>query len=65
VVSFQPGSLDDRKLSDALYSNDHIACATRGGSDRPGLRFSPHVYNTHAEVERVLGALRKYSARGV
>jgi selenocysteine lyase/cysteine desulfurase len=65
VVSFQPGSLDVRKLSDALYSNDHIACATRGGSDRPGLRFSPHVYNTHAEVERVLGALRKYSARGV
>jgi selenocysteine lyase/cysteine desulfurase len=65
VVSFQPGSLDVRRLSEALYSNDHIACATRGGSDRPGLRFSPHFYNSHAEVERVLAALRRYSARGV
>jgi selenocysteine lyase/cysteine desulfurase len=65
VVSFQPGSLDVRKLSEALYSNEHIACATRGGQDRPGLRFSPHFYNSHAEVERVLAALAKYSARGV
>ena len=65
VVSFQPGSLDVRKLADALYENDHIACATRGGSDRPGLRFSPHVYNLHQEVDRVLAALRKYAARGV
>ena len=65
VVSFQPGSLDVRKLAEALYQNDRIACATRGGTDRPGLRFSPHFYNSHQEVERVLAALGKYSARGV
>ena len=29
-----------------------IGCATRGGQDRPGIRFSPHFYNTHAEVDR-------------
>src|SRR5207245_3363539 len=65
VVSFQPGSLDVRKLAAALYQKDRIACATRGGQDRPGLRFSPHFYNTHKEVERAIAAVKKYMATGV
>jgi isopenicillin-N epimerase len=65
VLSFQPGSLDVRKLSAALYQKDRIGCATRGGQDRPGLRFSPHFYNTHADVERTIAAVRKYMASGV
>ena len=53
MLSFQPGSLDVRKLSTALYQKDRIGCATRGGSqDRPGMRFSPHFYNTHADVDK-------------
>ena len=52
VVSFQPGNLDVRKLSTALYQKDHIGCATRGGQDRPGIRLSPHFYNTHADIDR-------------
>ena len=65
VLSFQPGSLDVRKLSAALYQKDRIACATRGGQDRPGLRFSPHFYNTHADVEKAIAAVKKYVATGV
>lgn len=65
VVTLQPGSLDVRKLSAALYQKDQIAGATRGGSDRPGLRFSPHFYNTMEEIERTVGAIRKYMAAGV
>jgi selenocysteine lyase/cysteine desulfurase len=65
VVTFQPGSLDLRKLSAALYEKDHIACATRGGRDRGGLRFSPHFYNTMAEVERVVAAVGRYMKSGV
>ncbi len=65
IVSFQPGNLDVPKLSKALYSNDRIACAPRGGADRGGLRFSPHFYNSHREVERVLAAMKKYMASGV
>jgi len=65
VLSFQPGSLDVRKLSLALYQKDRIGCATRGGQDRPGLRLSPHFYNTHAEVDRTLAAIKKYMATGV
>ena len=59
VVSFQPGSADVRKLHQELYQRDRIACATRGGSDRGGLRFSPHVYNLHEDVERALAAIRR------
>jgi isopenicillin-N epimerase len=65
VLSFQPGGLDVRKLSAALYQNDRIAGSTRGGPDRPGLRFSPHFYNTHQEVERAVAAVRGYMAKGV
>jgi selenocysteine lyase/cysteine desulfurase len=65
VLSFQPGSLDVRKLSQALYQKEKIGCATRGGQDRPGLRFSPHFYNTMADVDRTVAAVRKYIAAGV
>jgi isopenicillin-N epimerase len=65
VVSFQPGSLDVSKLSAALYRNDHIGCATRGGADRPGIRFSPHIYNTMAEVDRSVAAIAKYMRQGI
>jgi isopenicillin-N epimerase len=65
VVSFQPGSLSVPKLSAALYERDKIACATRGGTDRGGLRFSPHFYNTPAEIDRTLAAISRYMKTGV
>ena len=65
VLSFQPGNLDVRKLSAALYQKDRIGCATRGGQDRAGLRFSPHFYNTHADVDKAIAAVKKYMASGV
>jgi len=60
VVSFQPGGADPRRLADALYQADRIACATRGGDDRPGLRFSPHFYNLQSEIDRTVEAVAKY-----
>jgi len=65
VVSFQPGSLDVPKLAAALYEKDRIAGAPRPGTDRGGLRFSPHFYNLHAEVERALAAIQRYMKTGV
>ena len=65
VVSFLPGNLDVRRLSAALYENDRIGCATRGGQDRGGLRFSPHFYNLQSEVERGVAAVKRYMAQGV
>lgn len=65
VVTFQPGGLDVKKLSDVLYEKDRIAGATRTGSDRPGLRLSPHFYNSHKEVERALAAVKRCMASGL
>jgi isopenicillin-N epimerase len=65
VVSFQPGNLDPRKLHQALYERDRIVCATRGGADRPGLRFSPHFYNLQADIDRTLEAVRGYVKKGL
>lgn len=65
IVSFQPGSLDPRKLTFALYEKDRIVCATRSGDDRPGIRISPHLYNSHAEVDRAVAAVKRFLATGV
>jgi len=65
IVSFQPGSLDVARLSTALYEKDRIAGAPRTGADRGGLRFSPHFYNLHSEVDRALEAIQRYMKSGV
>jgi selenocysteine lyase/cysteine desulfurase len=65
IVVFQPGSLDPRKLSAALTEKDRIVVTARGGADRPGLRLSPHFYNTMDEMDRAVGAIKKYLASGV
>lgn len=65
VVTLRPGTLDPRKLASALYDNHRIASAARAGADRPGIRLSPHLYNTMAEMESVVVAIRRYLASGV
>ena len=65
IVSLLPGTLDADKLATALYENDKVAVATRGGRDRPGIRISPHLYNSPAEVDRLLGALSRYLKSGL
>jgi len=65
IVSFQAGSLNASKLATALYENDRIAISTRGGQDRGGIRVSPHLYNSPAEIDRLLAAVRKYVASGL
>jgi isopenicillin-N epimerase len=64
VVSFLPGSLDARKLAQTLYEKDKIGITTRGGDDRPGLRVSPHFFNTPEEVDRLVAALAGYMRAG-
>ncbi|MEX2273361.1 MAG: aminotransferase class V-fold PLP-dependent enzyme, partial [Vicinamibacterales bacterium] len=58
IVIFQPGSADPRLVGSAL-SEAGIVCTVRGGRQNPGLRFSPHFYNTMADIERTLAAVRK------
>jgi len=42
-----------------------VVATVRAGQDRPGLRVSPHLYNTMDEMTRLVGATKKYLASGV
>lgn len=65
IVIFRPGSLDVRKLNAALTEKEKIVVTTRAGDHNPGLRISTHYFNTMEDVERTVGAIRKYMASGV
>jgi selenocysteine lyase/cysteine desulfurase len=65
IIVFKPGALDPRKLVTALYEKERVVCATGGGANRPGVRFSPHFYNTMDEMDRAVAAVKKYLATGV
>ncbi len=60
IVSFQPAALNGNTLAATLYEKDRIAVMARGGSDRPGLRVSPHLYNLPEEVERFVSTIARY-----
>ncbi len=64
VVTFRPGGLDAPRVLAAL-EEDGIVAAARGGSDRGGIRFSPHFYNTPGDIGRGIDAIRRYMTRGV
>lgn len=64
VVSFRPGGLDPDKLTLALYEKE-LVCAKRPGADRGGIRLSPHFYNSRAEVERAVSAVKRWMATGL
>lgn len=64
VVAFRPGTLDPQRVLAAL-ERDGIVAASRGGSDRPGIRFAPHFYNSFEDVERGVGAIRRYLRSGL
>lgn len=64
VVTFQPGELEPARVIAALEA-DGIVAASRGGSDRPGIRFSPHFYNSFEDVERGVEAIGRYLRRGI
>lgn len=59
IVVFKPAALEPRRVASALYERHRIACASAGGSTRPGVRFSPHFYNTLDEMDRAVAAVRK------
>ena len=65
IVVFKPGTLDPRRFSTALGEKDGVVATLRGGQDRPGLRVSPHIYNTMDEMQRLVAATKKYLASGV
>ena len=64
VVTFRPGELEPRRVLAAL-EEDGIVAAARGGSDRTGIRFSPHFFNMESDVERAVAAIGRYLRSGL
>lgn len=64
VVTFRPGTLDASRVLAAL-ENDGIVAAARIGSDRDGIRFSPHFYNMEVDIERGVEAISRYMRIGL
>lgn len=56
VVVFAPPGLEPRPTYQRLYEEHGVGCASTGGATA-GIRLSPHIYNTLAEVEGVVEAL--------
>ena len=65
LVVFKPGTLDPRRFATALNMNEGVVATVRAGQDRPGLRVSPHLYNSMDEMTRLVAATKKYLASGV
>jgi isopenicillin-N epimerase len=62
IVVFKPAALEPRRVASTLYDQFRVACAAAGGPSRPGVRFSPHFYNTLDEMDRAVDAVRKIVA---
>jgi selenocysteine lyase/cysteine desulfurase len=66
IVIFRPGALDPRRLGDALAQTERIVLTVRGANGaNPGLRVSPHFYNTMDEMDRLVAAIGRYIRTGV
>ena len=63
VVKFQLTNRDTKESYDKLWSRNRMALAMTPSGDAEGVRISPHVYNSMADVERIVAAVREV-ARG-
>ena len=48
-----------KRLYDTLWDHYKVAVALTPGGEVSGIRFSPHIYNTDAEIDAVATALRE------
>jgi len=57
VVTFHIDGIDARQAYQWLYDEHRVVCAP-SGVEQGGLRFSPHIYTSMADCERVLAAVK-------
>jgi len=66
IVIFKPGSLDPTRLGDTLSEKERIVVTIRGANGtNPGLRASPHMFNTLDDIDRFVGSVAKFMKTGV
>jgi selenocysteine lyase/cysteine desulfurase len=65
VVAFKPGDLNPAAVVAALERDGVVAAVPPSRPGRPCVRFSPHFYNSHADVEKAVAAIHGYLRRGL
>ena len=65
IVVFRPGGLDPRRLGEALLRERMVVTARGANGSNPGLRVSPHFYNTVEDIDRLVAAVGKHMKSGV
>ena len=61
MIVFQVEGVDPRKAVESLYRDHGVGCVAMGG-EFAGIRFSPHVYNSMDEMERLVGIVSRMRA---
>ena len=59
VIKVYFAGRDLTRIYEALWNRHKLAAALTPSGDVSGIRFSPHVYNTEADIDAVAGALRE------
>lgn len=62
VVKFQVKGKNTADLYQTLYNKHRVALSQTASGESEGLRFSPHVYNSMAEMEQAARIIRQLSA---
>ena len=61
IVKVQITNRPTRECFDRLWKNHHLALAITDSGDAEGLRISPHIYNSMAELDRAVAAILEVS----
>jgi len=62
VVKFQISNRDTKAVYDRIWERHQVAMAMTAAGDSEGLRLSPHIYNSDADLQRVIDAVKEAAA---
>ena len=59
VVKFKLRRVGTKEAYDRLWTRHRVACASTPSGESEGIRFSPHIYNSPAQVDAAVAAVRE------
>jgi len=59
VVKFKLRKVPTKQAYDTLWERHRLAIAMTASGESEGLRFSPHIYNSHEQIDRAVAAVKE------